>query len=255
LIVSTLISCNGQIEIESNISDDVTIKDSTIRIDAVTKYYNNHRQDSVVGQSIGTVSNGSLKNGTLIPFSGENYVYFDTTSYLTGRAFTHQLVAKSVVESYEMMFSLGETRIFRVMEFSNQHGGKIFPHRTHQNGRSVDLMMPLIQNNKPYYHLDSLGISHYFLEFDKQGKYVEDPTVSIDFNLTAQHLLVLDEVARKNGLRINKVIFNTDLKDDLYATENGMKLKAGTIYITRNLSPLINALHDDHYHVDFEPLK
>lgn len=89
------------------------------------------------------------------------------------------------------------------------------------------------------------------MDFNTEGLYTEDTTVSIDFNMAARHILELDKQAQKNGMCIQKVIFNTDLKDELYATEYGTKLKTSGIYITKNLSKVINDLHDDHYHVDF----
>lgn len=33
----------------------------------------------------------------------------------------------------------------------------------------------------------------------------------------------------------------------------GQKLKNSKIYIVQKLSPVLNALHDERYHVDFEP--
>ncbi|WP_043023872.1 hypothetical protein [Fluviicola taffensis] len=87
----------------------------------------------------------------------------------------------------------------------------------------------------------------------KIGK--EDTSYSIDFNLMAQHLLELNTQAKKNGLKIEKVILKIALKDDLFASEYRKKLKASGIYFAANLSELIDSLHDDHYHVDFGILK
>lgn len=221
---------------------------------AAEKYYNKHVNDTIESTAVGSVSSGALENATLIPFKGENYEYFDAASYMGGRAFTHNKVATITVNSYAALLEQGVDRKFKVMEFSNKHGGKMFPHRTHQNGLSVDYMMPLQKDGAPYYELDKKGASHYLLEFDKEGRYVEDLDVSIDFDMAARHILELDKQARKQGMRIQKVIFNTNLKDELYATEYGKKLKTSGIYITRNLSKLINDLHDDHYHIDFTSL-
>ena len=51
------------------------------------------------------------------------------------------------------------------------------------------------------------------------------------------------------------MIFKIELKDKLYATPNGQLLKKSGIYLAQQLTPLINGLHDDHYHVDFEEMK
>jgi penicillin-insensitive murein endopeptidase len=140
------------------------------------------------------------------------------------------------------------------MECSNEDGGEIYPHRTHQNGLSVDFMSPLEKDGNPYYNLDTLGGTHYLLEFDDQGRYSADQTINIDFEVMAKHIWFLEQEARKNGLKISKIIIKKELKDDLFATEYGKKLKNSSIYFTQNLTPLINSLHDDHYHIDFEIL-
>ena len=223
-------------------------------LSVVEKYYENHVNDTIESTSIGNAGNGSLTNATLIPFKGSNYSYFDKTSYLGGRAFTHSSVAKITIDTYRSLAEQKIQRHFKVMEFSRKEGGKMFPHRTHQNGLSVDYMMPLVKNGEPYYELDKKGASHYMLDFNRDGKFAEDSSIEIDFDMAALHILELEKQARKNGMRIHKVIFNTHLKDELYASQNGKKLLRSGIYVTRNLSKLINDLHDDHYHVDFVKL-
>jgi penicillin-insensitive murein endopeptidase len=160
--------------------------------------------------------------------------------------------------SLAMYSSLGKKypgRIFQLMECSNEKGGKIWPHHTHQNGLSVDFMMPLIKDSLPYYKLDDLGKEHYLLTFDNNGCYSNNKEVKIDFDLVAKQILILDEQARKNGLKIKKVIIKIELKDELFSTPNGKKLKAKGIYVVKALTPLINGLHDDHFHIDFEEIQ
>lgn len=243
------VACSSQTEEQVAVSSEQLIEDQS----SVTRYYLENRQDSLTGKSFGTVSNGHLENGTLIPFEGSNFFYFDTTSYLSARAFTHQDVLKTLLDTYMELEKLTKHR-FGVMELSNKEGGEIFPHHTHQNGMSVDLMTPLLKNGLPFDSLDHLGANHYMLDFDNQGRYVKDPDVTIDFDLIALHLINLDKMARKNGLKIDKVIWKMELCDELYNTPNGQGLKSSGIYITRKLTPLINSLHDDHYHVDFTHL-
>ncbi|MDX2360475.1 MAG: penicillin-insensitive murein endopeptidase [Crocinitomicaceae bacterium] len=252
LIVFSISSCTSQVEPETvQPTENTEANQEALKPDPVWEYYFAHAQDSIDGKSIGTVSNGSLENGSLIPFSGDNYRYFDTSSYLSGRAFSHQRVVRSLTECYAAFYEAGEARTFRVMECSNEHGGRLFPHRTHQNGLSVDLMTPLLKNGERFEELDNMGLTHYSLAFNDDGELSDDPNVTIDFDMIAQHLLALNEAAKKNGLKITKVIFKMELKDELYASVHGTELKNSGIYITKNLSPLINELHDDHYHVDF----
>ncbi len=219
---------------------------------AVWIYYRNHPDNLKPSTAIGTVSRGELVNGKLMPFSGPNFNYFDTLSYLRGRAFVHDKVKKVILESYQTLVKTNPGNHFCFMECSHEHGGKLFPHRTHQNGLSVDFMTPVIKNGKPYYGLDTTGLNHYGIDFDNFGRYTKDTTISINFNLMAAHILAINKAAKQYGLKIKKVIFKMELKGELYATENGKKLITENIYITKKLSPLINNMHDDHYHIDFE---
>lgn len=251
LLFLPILSCQGQIKSEK-INDN--IQGSSAKKNEIAEYYLANKGSDIPSESIGTVSQGSLKNGKLMSFEGVNYRYFDTTSYLAGRAFVHSNLKNTLFNSYKELETLLPEQHFCLMECSNNEGGKISPHRTHQNGLSVDFMTPLKKDDKPYYSLDSLGAEHYLLDFDEKGRYTKDTTISIDFETLAQHIWILEQHARKNGLKISKVIFKTELKDELYASTYGKKLQSSTIYITKNLSPLINSLHDDHYHVDFEKI-
>ena len=217
-------------------------------------YYEKHKDDSIPSKSLGTVSKGTLEHGKLMPPSGANFEYFSAESYLAGRAYTNAKVKKSVLAMYSSLAKKYPSRIFQLMECSHEKGGKIWPHHTHQNGLSVDFMMPLTKDSVPYYKLDGLGKEHYLLTFDDKGRYANDSTVQIDFDIVAKQILILDEQARKNGLKVSKVIIKIELKDELYATPNGKKLKAKGIYVVKALTPLINSLHDDHFHIDFEPI-
>ena len=232
--------------------DSLQRSDSLFHSLEIEEFYQKNRGDNLPSQSVGTVAKGALKNGKLIPFKGHNFTYFDAQSYLNGRAFLNDKVLTTVLNTYKEFEILLPQRMFYVMECSNQEGGELFPHRTHQNGLSVDFMMPLIKDGLPFYGLDTLGAEHYFLEFDEYGRYKKDESVSIDFNLVAQHILILNKLANLLNVSIVKVIINIDLKDELFVTPFGKILKESDIYIVQKLSPLINSLHDDHYHIDFE---
>lgn len=242
------ISCSSQ-------DSDIPVSEKEPKTPSKTdQYYQENKGDDSPSTSKGTVSNGSLENGKLIPFAGKNYQYFDTTSYLKGRGFMNDQVKDITLSTYEVCETQIPDRRFYIMECSNQNGGKIWPHKTHQNGLSIDFMMPLNKDGQPYYDLDTRGAAHYLLEFDYEGRYMEDKSIVIDFEVIAQHLLLLNEEAKKKGMRIKKVIIHTELKDELFAGKYGQQLKNSDIYVVKALTPLINALHDDHYHVDFEEL-
>lgn len=255
-LILPLFSCTAQVEESENDEltsgtkniDTLNNPDSLEIIDFYKMYSNIEGQS----ESIGSVSKGELKNGKIIPFYGANYKYFDRDSYLASRAFTSDVVKEIILDTYKTLHTEYPQRKFFLMELSNQEGGKIYPHRTHQNGLSADFMMPKIKKGEPDYSLDTLGKRHYFLDFNDDGEYVKDTSVRIDFDLIAKHILLLNETASKHDYSIEKVIIKIEYKDNLFNTPNGKKLQKSGIYVVKNLSPLINSIHDDHYHIDFK---
>lgn len=247
-------SCSGQTDQPARIKQTETVLKPE-EPNPIQELYAKYSTKSEKSVSTGTVSNGSLKNGRIFPFKGPNFIYFDSASYLSKHAFTHQKVHDAVLATYRTFETILPSFEFGLMECSNEHGGKIWPHRTHQNGLSVDFMSPLLKNGVSTTDFNTIGLPHYLMDFDDNGIYTEDSAYSIDFNLVARHILALNDEAKKKGLKIEKVILKIGLKDNLFATEYGKKLKASGIYFATNLSELIDSLHDDHYHVDFTIVK
>ena len=99
--------------------------------------------------SKGKVNNGSLINGRKFPYKGENYKYFSPLSYsLLNRAWVHAKVLDISLQSYKICEEKFPNRQFLLMECSEKKGGKMRPHRTHQNGTSIDFGTPLLKNNE-----------------------------------------------------------------------------------------------------------
>jgi penicillin-insensitive murein endopeptidase len=204
--------------------------------------------------SVGDYNKGSLRNGYLLPRTGKNFQCYSWSSYyLLGREYTNSRVYRTVLATYQTMEARYPGRRFIYMESARRNGGRPFPHRTHQNGLSIDFMSPLVMHGQPKYY-NGLGLFRYALSFDDTGKSTLNPAVKIDFEVLANHLLQLEKHARKNGLMISKIILRIELKDELFATDSGKKLKASGIYFAQNLTPVLNNAHDDHYHVDFKLL-
>lgn len=245
-----LLSCTSQNDYKTKLVEKVENKINEDSL-SVIEFYNKNSKIENSSKSLGTVSKGSLEFGKIIPFCGKNFTYFDRDSYLASRAFTSDAVKSIILNTYDSLYVEFPTRKFYLMELSHQNGGKLFPHRTHQNGLSVDFMLPKLKNTEANYELDTLGKNHYFLQFNDEGKYSEDPSIVIDFDLVAKHILLLNQEARKIGYGIEKVIIKVEYKDELFATPNGKLLKESGIYIVKSLTSEINAIHDDHFHVDF----
>lgn len=182
----------------------------------------------------------------------ENAKYFSLTSYyLLGNGYVNSRVYETLVEAYESLAKTCPDRKFYYMECSSRKGGKQLIHRTHQNGLSVDFMVPKIRHSAPSTFYDHLGVWHYLLEFDEKGRLNIQSSVQIDFETMGQHLIALDDAAKNHGLRIKKVILKINLKDDFFQSETGKEIKRRGIYFAQALSPIVDKLHDDHYHVDF----
>ena len=206
-----------------------------------------------VSKSVGPVNAGQIENAYLLPYKGNNFKYFSPFSYyILGRAYVHSSVYKTTIDGFKECEIECADFQFRVMECSKKKGGKMFPHRTHQNGTSMDFMTPLIKKGKQHQFYDRVGVFRYTLNFDEDGVLNLNKKVSIDYETMAKHILAMEKAARNNGLRIKKVIFKINLKDNLFASTSGKKLKESGIYFAQSLPRSIDDLHDDHYHIDFE---
>jgi penicillin-insensitive murein endopeptidase len=207
---------------------------------------------SGTSESVGEVNNGSLVNGRKFPFRGTNYKYYSRVSYAVfNRAWVHEKVLKTCIDAYETCQTTCPNHKFLLMECSCKHGGKMWPHRTHQNGTSVDFGTPLLKNGEAYFFHNHYGLAHYAMKFDENGISQANKKISIDFETMGKHILALHEAAKKNGLSIKKVIFKIDLKDNFLASENGKKVAKKGIYFAQSLPKIIDEQHDEHYHIDF----
>ena len=82
----------------------------------------------------------------------------------------------------------------------------MWPHRTHQNGTSIDFATPLIKHNKPFHGDQWKGVFHYGLRFDESGCRKGNKKVSIDLETMAKHILALEKAARKRKMFIKKLL-------------------------------------------------
>lgn len=204
-------------------------------------------------ESVGTTGNGTLKNAWQISYKTSNSKYFSFISYyFAGVGYVHSSLYKTLTDTYKTCESSCPGIQFRIMECSLKNGGKTLLHRSHKNGLSVDFMVPKMKDQKQVKRYDKMGLWHYLLNFDAEGRLTLNKDVVIDFETMGRHILALDDAARKNGLAISKVILKIDLKDEFYSTKSGKEVKKRGIYFARNLSEILNKVHDDHYHVDFK---
>lgn len=194
----------------------------------------------------GTTSHGRLENGVKLPIRGQNFSAYSTVAASLRRTHVHSTVADIVVAAYKALERTLPGTTFVYGETGWPSGGSFKPHRTHQNGLSVDFFMPVRDKSGrsvplPTNATDRFG---YDIEFDAAGRYGE---YTIDFEALAEHLYQLHMAARAKGAGIALVILDPPYLPKLFATRRGAFLQQ---YL-----PIMKGAawvrHDEHYHVDF----
>lgn len=203
--------------------------------------------------SKGSHGKGSLENAYQVEFFAGNASYFSWISYyVMGNGYVNNRLYYTLLDAYTICEKTCPNISFKLMECSDQSGGKILLHNTHRNGLSVDFMTPLKRDGEQTALYDYLGLWHYLLQFDDKGILNFDKSTSIDFETMAKHILALDNASKKYGLAIKKVILKIELKDDFFRTKYGREVRRRGIYFARYLPESVNNMHDDHYHIDFK---
>ncbi len=194
----------------------------------------------------GSTKKGRLENGVMLPSAGKNFTSYGYIPTLLGRSYVHSTVKKVVIESYKNLAKIHPGYIYKYAESGFERGGLFKPHKTHQNGLSIDFMVPVFNNNKKsvYFPSNALNRYGYDVNFDSNGK---NQNYEIDFDALGAHLVELNKAALNNGISLWRVLFAPDLQKKLYAGQYGRYIKKH-ILIPNKKSWV---RHDEHYHVDF----
>lgn len=194
---------------------------------------------------MGTPASGSLRAAERVPDEGEN---FEVYRWKGGakRLFVHSAVAKTLVDAYGLLAKQRPETRFVIGETALESGGPMPPHKTHQNGTSVDLFVPVrnAQNEEIVFPNDYRNGYGYKVRFDAHGRS-SDGKYQVDFEALSQYIAALSSAAKSNGIGIARVILIKDFELKLYSTSDGRKLW-GTRFFD---DP--NDRHDNHIHVDF----
>jgi len=91
----------------------------------------------------GTVSHGSIENSVKLPGSGPNFRAYSDVAALAGRTYVHSTVAQIVANAYSALAVERPETIYVYGETGLSSGGRFRPHRSHQNGTSVDFFVPV----------------------------------------------------------------------------------------------------------------
>jgi len=207
-----------------------------------------HCQPSAAASTcFGSVSHGRLEAGVQLPLGGDNYSTYSVLAASSGRTFVHSQVAEIITAAYAAVYAANPDVRFVYGETGWPTGGRLRPHRTHQNGTSVDFFVPVRDPSGKSVPLPT-GISNrygYDIEFDAKGKY---DRYTIDFESLGEHLYQLHIAAKARELGFALVIFDTAYLPALFATTRGAYLKKHLPFLQRK--PWVR--HDEHFHIDFD---
>jgi penicillin-insensitive murein DD-endopeptidase len=194
----------------------------------------------------GTSDNGRLASGWQLPVSGNNFSAYNSVGVLAGRTYVHSKVYRTVVDAYAILEKQAPSKTFVYGESGFRDGGKFKPHKTHQNGLSVDFFVPVVNSSGQYVPLPTSVFNKlgYDIEFVGSGQYNE---LTIDYAAMAQHLLALQQAADKNGVKIWRVIFDNAFQKELFNIPEAALLRNRMTFSTK--TPWVR--HDEHYHIDF----
>lgn len=197
-------------------------------------------------QCYGTVSNGRIVDSINLPIHGINFTAYSSLATMLGRTHVHSKVAEVIAEAYSELRTTLPDAIFVYGETGWPSGGRFRPHRTHQNGLSVDFFVPVRNKEGKFVTLPTSPINRfgYDIEFDADSRY-ED--YEIDYSALAEHLYQLDKSARKAGIGIALVIIDKAYLPKLFASRHGTYLRDHVPFMKGK--PWVR--HDEHYHVDF----
>lgn len=197
-------------------------------------------------QCYGTVSHGRITDSVSLPASGTNFIAYHTEPASHGRTHVHSTVAEIIVATYAALATTRPHTTWVYGETGVAAGGPFPPHRSHQNGTSVDFFVPVINAIGKSTPLPTDADTHYGydIEFDAQGRYRD---YRIDFDAMAEHLYQLQREAKARSVDIALVIFDLPYLPRLFATHRGAYLKRNLVFMKTR--PWVR--HDEHYHVDF----
>ncbi len=194
----------------------------------------------------GTTSDGRLENGVQLPSSGINFVGYSRIAKNAGRTYVHSAVNDIILGAYADLATSHKNKVFKYAETGFRTGGPFKPHKTHQNGLSVDFMVPVVNASGTSVHLPTHALNKfgYNIEFNDVGRY---KSLLIDFEAMAAHIVALHKQARNRNHDIWRVIFDPELQPKLLNTDHGGYIKEH-ITLSKKRSWV---RHDEHYHVDF----
>jgi penicillin-insensitive murein endopeptidase len=195
----------------------------------------------------GTVNHGHLEAGVKLPISGPNFAPYSKLGVFAGRTYVHSSVAQVVGEAYAALTVATPSVKYVYGESGWASGGRLRPHRSHQNGLSVDFFVPVrdAKGNSVPLPTGPTNKFGYDIEFDSNGRFEQ---FTIDFSAIAEHLYQLHTACQAHGIGIAMAIFDKPYLPKLYAAAPRGEFVRQNIPFMKG-TPWVR--HDEHYHIDF----
>lgn len=203
---------------------------------------------AAASECFGTTSRGRLAGGVALPAQGKNFRSYSVLGSGMGRTHVHSRVRDVVLAAYAELADTVPDHTWVYGETGWPTGGPFWPHKTHQNGLSVDFMVPVRDAHGRPVLLPMTAANRYGYSEEFDGRGLSKNGQRIDFEAMAAHLLALARAAEAAGIGIRLVIFDPLLQRSLWRTSAGAELRRrlrfsrGRVWVR----------HDEHYHVDFE---
>lgn len=195
-------------------------------------------EDDAPSRSIGRPGQGSLIHGKRMPSRGANFRAYSELGALLGRAHLHHTARAVLLSAYAELAKTHPDHTFVYGELGWPHGGTFKPHRTHQNGLSLDLMVPLKGGQPPpCWPWNKFG---YGIELDDTGMA---SAMEVDFEALGDMILAVDRAAKLHHVQIERIIYAPVLRKKLFGAAPALKALP---WLPRQAW----VHHDEHVHID-----
>lgn len=199
-------------------------------------------------RSVGSPESGLLVGGDVIPPFGPGCTTYSYLGAALGRQYVHGSVRAALLHAFADRLHDEPDRVWVVGETGWRGGGEMRPHRSHENGMSVDVFVPVIDDaglpsRVPTWPWNRFG---YGIEFDGNARA---DGLRIDFEALSAFLASVDRRSREAGVRLRRVILAPEYAPRLLDTR-AARAWPGLRGILMQRPAWVR--HDEHVHLDFQ---
>jgi penicillin-insensitive murein endopeptidase len=150
------------------------------------------------------------------------------------------------VATFASLHAAAPNRTFVLGETGLKAGGRFPPHRTHQNGLSVDIFMPVRDGESRHVLMPTAPWNKfgYSLDFDRSG---QGEGLAIDFESVAELLVEVHRQAGLHGLAVDRIIVAPEYVDRVLSAKASGIQKLEQLFMRKPAW----VRHDEHLHLDF----